>query len=119
MIVGLGVDLVDVARFGAALERTPALAQRLFTDDERAGRSLESLAARFAAKEAIAKALGAPGNLAWHDAVVGNDASGRPTLAVTGSVAAAAAERGVAQWQLSLTHDGGLAMAVVLALGQA
>ena len=119
MIIGLGVDLVDVQRFADSLERTPALADRLFTAAEREGRSVESLAARFAAKEAIAKALKAPGNLAWHDAVVTTEPSGRPCLEVSGTVAEAAAALGVTDWQLSLTHDGGLAMAVVIALGEA
>src|SRR5206468_4151879 len=59
MILGLGVDLVDVARFDATLRRTPALRPRLFTESER-GLATQSLAARFAAKEALAKALGAP-----------------------------------------------------------
>ena len=60
MILGIGVDVVDIARFEAALERTPALRDRLFTEIERP-LATRSLAARFAAKEAVAKALGAPG----------------------------------------------------------
>ena len=66
MIVGIGVDIVDVGRLWAALERTPALAPRLFAESERGGRP-ESLAASFAAKEAVAKALGAPPGLHWTD----------------------------------------------------
>ena len=69
MIVGVGVDLVDIARFEDSLERTPSLRERLFTEAERA-LPVRSLAARFAAKEALAKALGAPAGLAWHDAEV-------------------------------------------------
>ena len=69
MILGLGVDLVDVARFEATLLRTPALGPRLFTERER-GLPVRSLAARFAAKEALAKALGAPRGLHWTDADV-------------------------------------------------
>jgi holo-[acyl-carrier protein] synthase len=61
-IVGIGVDVVELARFKASLERTPGLAKRLFTEAERA-LPIESLAARFAAKEALAKALRAPGGL--------------------------------------------------------
>ena len=88
MIVGIGVDVVDLARFAVSLERTPHLADRLFTTLERQARA-ESLAATFAAKEAVAKALGAPGGLEWHDVEVRHDDSGRPYLLMTGSVAAA------------------------------
>ena len=80
-------------------------------------RSPESLAARFAAKEAVAKALGAPAGLRWHDCEVVTDPDGRPWLTVSGTVAAAAAERGIARWHLSLSHDGGIASAMVVAEG--
>ncbi|MBC3760287.1 holo-ACP synthase [Quadrisphaera oryzae] len=116
MIVGVGIDVVGVERFGRTLSRTPALRDRLFTPAER-DLPLESLAARFAAKEAVAKALGAPGGLAWHDAEVERTASGRPALRVRGSVAAAAAALGVTSWHVSLTHDAGVASAVVVAEG--
>ena len=76
-IVGVGIDVVDIARFEDALRRTPGLAARLFTPGE-IDKPPASLAARFAAKEALAKALGAPGDLAWHDAEVVSDPSGRP-----------------------------------------
>jgi holo-[acyl-carrier protein] synthase len=114
MIVGVGVDVVDIARFQASLERTPGLLERLFTPDERKLK-IASLAARFAAKEAAAKALGAPGDLHWHDAEVSSEPSGRPVLSVTGTVAARAAELGVATWHLSLSHDAGIASAFVVA----
>jgi holo-[acyl-carrier protein] synthase len=120
VIVGVGIDVVPVARFAAALARTPALSQRLFTaaeqtSDSGGARSAESLAARFAAKEALAKALGAPGGLCWTDAEVRTDAYGRPYLTVTGTVAARAAELGVTRWHISLSHDGGIAAATVIA----
>ena len=113
-VVGVGVDVVDVARFEASLSRTPGLADRLFTDGER-GLPVASLAARFAAKEALAKALGAPGGLDWHDAEVVRNEKGRPALVVRGTVADAAAHAGVATWHVSLSHDGGSAVAVVIA----
>ena len=69
MIVGVGIDVVDIARFNESMVRTPGLRERLFTAAE-AALPPASLAARFAAKEAIAKALGAPAGLAWHDAEV-------------------------------------------------
>ncbi|HEV2346956.1 MAG TPA: holo-ACP synthase [Actinocrinis sp.] len=114
MIVGVGIDVVDIARFEASLERTAGMAQRLFTPGERELK-IASLAARFAAKEALAKALGAPGGLHWHDAEVTNEPSGRPMLTVSGTVAARAAELGVAAFHLSLSHDAGIASAVVVA----
>ena len=113
MIVGIGTDLVEVARLEAALERTPTLRDRLFTPAE-ATLPLESLAARFAAKEALAKALGAPEGLAWHDAEVVVDPDGRPRLELRGSVAAAASAAGVESVHVSLSHDGGFASAFVV-----
>ena len=113
MIVGVGIDVVDVARFGESLERTPGLRTRLFTPDE-ASRGMASLAARFAAKEALAKALGAPGNLAWHDAEVVSEESGRPVFLMRGTVAARAEALGAVHVHLSLSHDAGIASAVVV-----
>ena len=118
MIVSVGNDVVLVERFEAALKRTPMLAERLFTDAERrpleASRAADSLAARFAAKEAVLRR--------WvHRAVAmarlrdrGRSRWG-PWLTITGTVAAAAAERGIERWHLSLSHDGGIASAVVIA----
>ncbi len=118
MIVGVGIDVVEIARFGQALSRTQGLASRLFTDSER-GLPVRSLAARFAAKEALAKALGGPPGLLWRDAEVVTDPLGRPDLRVNGTVAAAAARRGVRRWHVSLSHDGNVATAVVIAEGDA
>ncbi len=114
MIVGIGIDVVDVARFGATLERTPRLRDRLFAVDERQ-LPLASLAARFAAKEAMAKALGAPVGLHWHDCRIVNADGGRPHLVLTGTVAAAASRLGATSYHLSLSHDAGIASAVVVA----
>ena len=124
MIIGVGIDVVPVERFAASLVRTPGLRDRLFTDAEQhtpsgTPRTAESLAARFAAKEALAKALGAPGDLHWHDAEVVVGDHGRPHLQVRGSVAGRAAQLGVSTWHLSLSHDGGIASAVVVAEGVA
>jgi len=116
VIVGLGIDVVDVARFARTLERTPSLRGRLFTEAER-DLSVESLAGRFAVKEALAKALGAPGDLRWTDAEVQRGEHGAPRLLVRGSVAACAARRGAAEFLVSISHDGGIATAVVLAQG--
>ena len=122
LIVGLGLDVVEIGRFQAVLARTPALASRLFTAAEQvqldgAPRTVLSLAARFAAKEALAKALGVPAGLRWHDVEVVAAPNGRPSLAVRGSVAAAADAIGVRHVHLSLSHETGLAAAVVVAEG--
>lgn len=119
-VVGVGVDVVPVARFREAIERTPALVARLFTDAELTTdtghpRSAESLAARFAAKEAVAKALGGGGGMLWTDAEVVTDEVGRPALVVRGSVAERASRLGVTAWHVSLSHDGGVAAATVIA----
>ena len=122
MIIGVGIDVVPVERFAESLTRTPGLRDRLFTHAEQhtpsgAPRTGESLAARFAAKEALAKALGAPGDLHWHDAEVTVGEHGRPHLAVRGTVAQRAGELAITSWHLSLSHDGGIASAVVIAEG--
>ena len=114
MIVGVGIDVVDVARFVATLERVPALRLRLFTPEERAMPDA-SLAARFAAKEAIAKALGAPPGMSWQHATVRRVAGAQPVVEITGTVAARAAVLGIDVWHLSLSHDAGIASAVAIA----
>jgi holo-[acyl-carrier protein] synthase len=116
VIIGVGIDVVDIARFGVTLARTPALRGRLFTDGER-DLPLASLAARFAAKEALAKALGAPFGLAWHDAEVHKGDDGRPHLTLRGTVAARADLLGARRSHLSLSHDAGIASAVVVLEG--
>jgi holo-[acyl-carrier protein] synthase len=114
VIVGIGVDVVEVARLEVALRRTPALAARLFAESE-LRLPVRSLAASFAAKEAVAKVLGAPAGLQWRDVEVIRDPAGRPSLQVQGTVAAAADALGVRHWHLSLTHDGGMSVAMVVA----
>jgi holo-[acyl-carrier protein] synthase len=122
MIIGIGIDVAEIDRFERSLQRTPTLAARLFTPYEMVlpsgeRRGAASLAARFAAKEALAKALGAPVGLVWTDAEVRAEPSGRPTLSVRGTVAARAAALGVRTWHLSLSHDAGVASAMVIAEG--
>lgn len=96
--------------------------QRLFVESELIlpsgeRRGIASLAVRFAAKEALAKALGAPAGLHWTDAEVYVEKSGQPRVRVRGTVAARAAELGVRHWHVSLSHDAGVASAVVIAEG--
>jgi holo-[acyl-carrier protein] synthase len=119
MIVGVGIDVVPVARFAESVARTPALLTRLFRPAELVTasgqrRGPESLAARFAAKEALAKALGAAGGMQWTDAEVLTDDAGRPSIVVYGTVAERSASLGVTRWHVSLSHDGGIASATVI-----
>lgn len=114
MIIGTGTDVVNIERFAGLLERTPALQERLFTPGER-GLPVRSLAARFAAKEALAKALRAPAGLSWQDCWVEKDEDGAPYLVVQGTVAARATDLGINRLHLTLSHDEPVATAVVLA----
>jgi holo-[acyl-carrier protein] synthase len=114
MIVGIGVDLVDIARFERTIERTPRLLPRLFSEAERALKP-HSLAARYAAKEALIKALGGSDGLHWTEIEIASEPSGRPVFSLTGSTAATLAERGITAVHLSMSHDAGLATAYVIA----
>jgi holo-[acyl-carrier protein] synthase len=122
-VVGVGVDLCEVDRLRRTLARTPGFATRVYTDAERetCGRRrdpTEGLAARFAAKEAVLKALGRGlGACAFRDIEVVRAASGAPSLALHDSAARLAAEHGVTAWHVSLTHTATMAEAVVIALG--
>ena len=119
MIVGIGVDLVDIARFERGLIRTPALRARLFAESEQArdGKPmpLRSLAGRFAAKEALIKALGDSSGVQWHDMRVINDDLGNPGFELFESTKAIADGRGITAIHLSMSHDAGLAIAYVVA----
>lgn len=121
-VVGLGVDLVDIVRFQAVLRRRPSLAERLFSAEELAyAASLAdpapTLAARFAAKEAVMKALGVGiGAVDWTDVAVRRREGGSPELLVRGRAAKLAAERGVSGWQVSISHTATVASVTVLAL---
>jgi holo-[acyl-carrier protein] synthase len=112
-VIGVGIDVVDIARFEASLVRTPALRTRLFTGQEQK-RSMASLAARFAAKEALAKALGAPTGMNWLDAEVVNETSGNPQIEMRGTVLSRANDLGVRNVHVSLSHDAGIGSAVVV-----
>lgn len=120
-VVGVGVDAVDVTRFRTSLERTPSMRARLFTDGELAdldGRSdpVPSLAARFAAREAVMKAMGLGlGAFEFHDVWIEKRESGEPRLHVEGRAADLARGRGIESWHVSLTHTDDLAIAYVVA----
>lgn len=123
VVRGVGIDAVDIDRLRRALGRRPRLAQRLFTEAERAYAMRAAdpgprLAARFAAKEAVAKALGVGiGAVSWRDVEVVRADGGAPSLTLAGRAAALAHERGVGHWHLSLSHTDSLAVASVVAEG--
>ena len=110
MIDGIGIDVVDIERFSESLKRTPALLEKLFTPSER-DKPTASLAARFAAKEALYKALSPEHGLSWHDAEVINLSNGKPAFLFRGGIADLVDG---AQVHLSLSHDGGIASAMVV-----
>ena len=118
MIMGVGVDIVDIARFERALERTPKLAERLFVESERE-LPAHSLAGRFAAKEALIKAFGGSGSMTFHDMVVIKDQLGKPSFDLSGAAAQMAHERGITSVHLSISHDAAAAVAFVVAEGGA
>jgi holo-[acyl-carrier protein] synthase len=114
MIVGIGVDLVDVPRFERTLARTPRLLERLFSPAERVLKP-RSLAARYAAKEALIKALGGSDGVHWTEIEVASEPSGRPRFALSGETARTVERRGITALHLSMSHDAGLATAYVIA----
>lgn len=110
MIEGIGIDVVNIERFSQSLQRTPGLADRLFTVAERL-LPISSQAARFAAKEALAKALNSGKGLAWLDAEVVNLESGKPVFLFRGEIADLVDGADV---HLSISHDAGIASAIVI-----
>ncbi|MEY4450563.1 MAG: hypothetical protein RLZZ304_938 [Actinomycetota bacterium] len=117
-ITGIGVDLVDIARFEQQLGKTPGLTERLFSPAELSGDSAlkpATLAGKFAAKEAFIKALGSGVGLNWHDVRVVKDSDGKPFFELSGDTAAASVKAGVSRWHLSIAHDGGMAIAYAIA----
>jgi holo-[acyl-carrier protein] synthase len=114
MIFGIGVDLVDIQRFEKALDQTPKLRDRLFTESERE-LSSQSLAARFAAKEALVKAVGKAKGLSFQGVSVAKDQDGKPYFQFTGETEQTIKSHGISQLHLSLSHDGNMAVAYVVA----
>ncbi|KRC49292.1 4'-phosphopantetheinyl transferase [Leifsonia sp. Root227] len=113
MIAGIGVDVVDLERFARSLERTPRLRERLFTDAER-GLPVHSLAARFAAKEALIKALGGSEGVRWHDMEIVADDERNPGFVLHNVIERDVRERGIAHIHVTMTHDAGVATAFVV-----
>jgi holo-[acyl-carrier protein] synthase len=122
-MLGLGVDLCEVDRMRAALERTPRLRDRLFTDAERAycearRDPTERFAARFAAKEAVLKAMGlGVGACKWREIEVARAEGGQPSVVLHGGAQRLAEERGIGRWHLTMTHTHRVAEAIAVAEG--
>jgi holo-[acyl-carrier protein] synthase len=122
-VVGIGVDAVDLSRFRRVLDRRPGLVNRVFGPEERsyAARTVDPvprLAARFAAKEAVLKALGAGiDRIGLHEVQIVRAESGEPSVELSGHVASLAARRGVRRWHVSLSHTEAIALATAVAEG--
>ena len=121
-MIGIGTDVVELDRFRETLARRPGLAERVFRDGERLYAEqrtdpTERYAVRFAAKEAVMKALGVGlGAFSLRDVEVVKAPSGAPSLVLHGRAAEVAADRGVQTWLLSLSHSDRSAVAFVVAL---
>jgi holo-[acyl-carrier protein] synthase len=120
-VLWIGTDVVDLDRFRLALQRTPSMVERVFTEGERAYSlrkkdPTERLAARFAVKEATMKALGVGlGAFKFYDVEVTKARSGEPSLQLSGRALDLAAARGITEWKVSITHSDLIAMAIVIA----
>jgi holo-[acyl-carrier protein] synthase len=120
-IVGLGVDICEIARMERALERHPTMRQRVFTPEEIAycdakGRPAESYAGRFAAREATIKALGGYRGRRWQDISVSRHASGAPSIALAGTAKHRADAIGVSRVMITFTHERTNAVAFAMAV---
>ncbi len=125
-IIGHGIDIVETARVAKMLEdHGERFLRRCFTEDEQAyaadnpARRAEHLAGRFAAKEAVLKVLGTgwSNGIAWTDAEVVREVSGRPTVVLHGRCSELAGELGITGWHLSLSHTGAYATASAIGVG--
>lgn len=121
-MIGIGTDLVELERFRATLERTPGIKKRSFTQAEREysdakNDPTERYAARWAAKEAVMKAMGVGlGGVAMTDIEVVKEESGAPSIVLHDTAAAKAAELGISEWKITITHTQSLAQAIAVAL---
>lgn len=122
MILGVGVDTVSLSRFAAKLEQTPRLKERLFLQSETlndgAQASLNTLAGRFAAKEAVIKALSGASGIEWHGIEITAESSGKPLVRLHGETAKLAERQDVRKLHVSISHDGDSAVAFVVAEGE-
>ena len=120
-ILGIGVDVVDVARMKRALSRHPTFEDRVFTDEEvayctRGGTAAECYAGRFAAREAVIKALGGLRGAKWKDISVVRAPTGAPSILLAGAAAARSSMLGIERVLISFTHERNMAVAFCLAV---
>jgi holo-[acyl-carrier protein] synthase len=121
-IVSIGVDVCDIGRMERALGRHPTMAARVFTPGEIAyceskARPAESYAGRFAAREAVIKALGGYLGKKWQDISVARHPSGAPSIALDGNAKRRAEMLGITSFHLSFSHEHHVAVAMVVAVG--
>lgn len=122
-IVGIGVDICDVGRMARALARHPTMAERVFTEEERTycdrgGTSAECYAGRFAAREAVIKALGGYRGKRWKDISVSRAPSGAPSILLSGNAKVRADMLGIERIFITFTHERNAAVAFALAVGR-
>ncbi|NLW24888.1 MAG: holo-ACP synthase [Clostridia bacterium] len=123
MLIGIGTDIIEIERIKKAIQTRPKLLERVFTKDELEycqgkGNFFASLAARFAAKEAVSKALGTGfRGFKWQDIGIINDHLGKPQVIIKGKVKDKAEELGVTRIELSLSHCREFAVAMVVVEG--
>ena len=122
-VLGLGVDICEIDRMERALARHPTMARRVFTDEERAycdskARPAESYAGRFAAREAVIKALGGYAGRRWHDISVSRRGGGAPRILLAGGARARAEALDIRQVLVSFSHERTSAVAFCIAVGQ-
>ncbi|HEX6230548.1 MAG TPA: holo-ACP synthase [Actinomycetota bacterium] len=120
-LVGLGVDICEIARMERALRRHPTMRERVFTEEERAycdskARPAESYAGRFAAREAVIKALGGYRGKRWRDISVTRAPSGAPAIRLEGNAKARADALGVDRVLVTFTHEKTSAVAFAVAV---
>jgi holo-[acyl-carrier protein] synthase len=114
MVIGIGVDLVDITRFEEHVAKTPKLLERIFLPVE-LDAPMKTIAGRFAAKEALIKALGGSDGVAWHEVEITKNLSGKPEIKTSGKTAETLASAGISSLHLSISHDAGVAVAMVVA----
>lgn len=114
MVVGIGVDLVDITRFEEHVAKTPKLLERIFNKTE-LDAPMKTIAGRFAAKEALIKALGGSDGILWHEVEITKNSSGKPEIKTLGGTSQTVAAAGISKLHLSISHDAGMAVAMVVA----
>jgi holo-[acyl-carrier protein] synthase len=114
MVLGVGVDLVNITRFEEHVAKQPKLLERLFVSSE-LDASMKTIAGRFAAKEALIKALGGSDGVSWHEVQVSKNESGKPEISTSGQTAETLRKAGISKLHLSISHDAGMAVALVVA----